>query len=207
MATLKIYTYPDEVLAKVAKPINTVLPKHRKLAQDMLDTMYAAPGIGLAANQVGILERIIVVDVDYDYEEVNEEDQVEHPPKIINANPIVFINPEIIKSTGEAKISEGCLSVPDTRAEVDRFSKITVRYLDLEGHTQECDADGLLAICLQHEIDHLNGVLFIERLGQMKKEMIQKKLIKDRKFREMDDQLAMIESDRAKKLGRKSDSL
>jgi peptide deformylase len=205
MAKLHIYTYPDAVLAKKAKVIKTVEPRHRSLANDMLETMYDAPGIGLAANQVGVLERIIVVDVDYDFEEQEENDP--NPPKKIGANPRVFINPEIIASSGKAKIAEGCLSVPDTRAEVDRFANITVRYQTLDNETLEFEAEGLLAICLQHEIDHLDGVLFIEHLGQLKRDMVQKKLIKDRRFRELDEAIERSERVKSKKSRKTSEQL
>ncbi len=194
MAKLKIYTFPDVVLTQKAKPIARVEKAHRKLADDMLETMYDAPGIGLAANQVGILERILVLDVEYDYEELEDELLIpSDAPKdaevfgrslVWRRKPIVLINPVIVRTEGKTAISEGCLSVPEYTAEVPRAKKLSLKYQDLDGLEQTLDADELFAVAIQHEIDHLDGKLFIDRLSPLKKEMAQKKLRKERAERE-----------------------
>ena len=190
MAKLKIYTFPDKVLAEKAKPIARVEKSYFKLADDMLETMYDAPGIGLAANQVGILERILVIDTDYDYDELEEGQE---PPKgvevvgggiITNRKPRIIINPEIVLKEGSILFPEGCLSVPEYSAEVKRSEKLKLQYLDIDGLTQTLDAEGLLAVAIQHEMDHLDGKLFIDRLSPLKKEMAQKKLKRERAERE-----------------------
>ncbi|MEM8852612.1 MAG: peptide deformylase [Pseudomonadota bacterium] len=165
MARLPILILPDPVLRKVAAPVVAVDERVRTLAEDMLETMYDAPGIGLAAPQVGILERIVVCDV------VTEEGE--------EPDPKVLINPEIVARSEETSVyEEGCLSIPDYTEEVTRPSGVTVRYLDKDGATCEVTADGLLAVCLQHEIDHLNGVLFIDHLSRLKRDRITKKFQK-----------------------------
>lgn len=190
MAKLKIYTFPDQVLAKKANPIERLEKTYFKLADDMLETMYYAPGIGLAANQVGVLERIIVVDTDYNT--VDEDDIKEGivpPPdaELVNGTfisgkkPMILINPEIIYKEGKGSIKEACLSVPDYQAEVQRAEKIKVQYQDIDGLSKVLSVDGLLAICLQHEMDHLDGTLFIDRLSGLKRDFARKKLIKARK--------------------------
>lgn len=180
MAKLKIYTFPDKVLATKAMPIERVEKSFFQLADDMLETMYDAPGIGLAANQVGILKRIIVVDTDYD-----SDDSLEDAPTMdqitLKKNPIVLINPEIIYREGKNSTQEGCLSVPDFLSEVPRADKIKLQYLDLDGLAKTVSADGIRAICIQHEIDHLDGKLFIDRLSPLKREFAKKKLIRARK--------------------------
>jgi peptide deformylase len=190
MAKLKIYTFPDLVLTQKALPIQRVEAKYRKLADDMLETMYVSPGIGLAANQVGILERIIVLDTDYDYEEL-DEDEVPKPGgeiigrhNVFGKNPRAMINPELIYKEGSILFEEGCLSVPEFNADVKRYEKVKIQYQDLDGLTKVLDADGLLAIAVQHEMDHLDGKLFIDRLSPLKKEMARKKLRKERAERE-----------------------
>lgn len=190
MARLKIYTFPDAVLAQKAKPIARVDKSYWKTADDMLETMYHAPGIGLAANQVGILERFVVIDTEYDYEEL-EEGEVAPPGAevvsggiITNRKPQILFNPEIIHREGKIQMSEGCLSVPEYNAEVQRSEKIQVRYQDVNGLEKILSADGLLAVCVQHELDHLEGKLFIDRLSPLKKEMAQKKLRLERSQRE-----------------------
>jgi len=192
MALLKIYTYPDACLSQVAKPIAEIKPRHHTLASDMLETMYEAPGVGLAANQVGVLERIIVVDCEYEIseEEIDEttgpEQSTESQGAILytNKNPLVLINPEIVAKEGRFEFTEGCLSVPEFQADVERFKKIKVIYRDLEGSKKELSAEGLLAVALQHEIDHLDGKLFIERLTELKQNQAKKKLIKERAIRD-----------------------
>ena len=183
MAKLKIYTYPDQILKEKAAPIERVEKPLHRLADDMLETMYDAPGIGLAANQVGILQRILVIDVDWETDDPEGEGSGEGATGsgvILHRNPRILINPTIIYREGEAAIAEGCLSVPEYRAEVKRAEKIKVEYRDIDGLTKTLDADGLLAICVQHEMDHLDGKLFIDRLSPIKRDLAQKKLIKAR---------------------------
>lgn len=177
MAKLKIYTFPDIVLAKAAQPIARVEKTYHKLADDMLETMYDAPGIGLAANQVGILERILVIDTEYDLPDTEEGTPVNRKPQII-------INPEIIAREGSILFEEGCLSVPEYAAEVKRAEKITLKYQDIDGAEKLLKADGLLAIAIQHEMDHLEGKLFIDRLSPLKKDMAKKRLLRERQERE-----------------------
>jgi peptide deformylase len=181
MAKLKIFTFPDAILAQKAAPIARVEKPLYGLADDMLETMYDAPGIGLAANQVGILQRLLVIDTEYDYEELPEGGEI-----IKNRKPQIIINPEIIFREGSILFSEGCLSVPEYNAEVKRAEKIKVRYQDIDGLTKELSADGLLAVAIQHELDHLDGKLFIDRLSPLKKEFAKKQLIRERKEREQE---------------------
>ncbi len=192
MARLKIYTFPDAVLAKKAKPIERVEKSLYKLADDMLETMYDAPGVGLAANQVGILDRILVLDTEYENVELEEGmaspagSEVVAGKLLLKRRPIVIINPKIIKKEGEILFCEGCLSVPEYSAEVKRAEKITLEYQNLDGLTKTLDAEGLLAVAIQHEMDHLDGRLFIERLGPAKRALVKKRLLKEREDREMD---------------------
>lgn len=182
MSKLKIYTFPDLVLAQKAKPIERVDHSYFKIADDMLETMYDAPGIGLAANQVGLLEKLIVVDVDYD---PGDEDEPGNPDEVtVKKNPIILLNPEIIYREGATISKEGCLSVPDFRSEVKRSDKIKVKYKNIDGLEKELSAEGMLAVCIQHEMDHLEGTLFIDRLSQLKKDFAKKKLLKARRERE-----------------------
>lgn len=158
---------PDPVLRQVSKPIERVDADLQRLVDDMLETMYDAPGIGLAAIQVGVPRRMLVIDLSKEGEE---------------KQPLVFINPEIVGSSDERSVyEEGCLSIPDYYAEVERPAKVTAKYLDREGKEQSVEADGLLATCLQHEIDHLNGVLFIDHISRLKREMVIKKFTKSAK--------------------------
>jgi peptide deformylase len=160
---------PDPVLRQVSTRIEQVNDDIRTLADDMLATMYDAPGIGLAAIQVGVPKRILVIDLSKEGED---------------KQPQVFINPEILASSDErASYEEGCLSIPDYYAEVERPAKVTVRHIDLAGKEQTLDAEGLLATCLQHEIDHLNGVLFIDHISRLKRDMVIKKFTKAAKIR------------------------
>ena len=164
MAVKTILTEPNKLLRQISKPVDRVGKIEQKLMDDMLETMYAAPGIGLAAIQIGIPKRIIVMDIS------KEEGKKE---------PRYFINP-IIKNKDTLKVTyeEGCLSVPDQFAEIDRPSKCEVEYLDYNGEKQLLKANGLLATCIQHEMDHLEGVLFIDYLSKLKRSMIIKKLSK-----------------------------
>lgn len=181
MATLKVYTYPDPILAKKAETISDqeILSEEiQTLAQNMLETMYKAPGIGLAANQVGVLKRIIVMDTRARTKEgeVIEEELSEFEKKI--QWPLVLINPEIIKKEGAIEYEEGCLSVPGYYEMVKRAGFVKVRAKNLKAEVFEFEADDLLGVCVQHEIDHLNGVVFVERLTPIKRTMIRNKIKK-----------------------------
>jgi peptide deformylase len=161
MAKLEILHFPDPQLRAIAKPVTVFDDTLRQLVADMLETMYAAPGIGLAAIQVNVALRLLVVDV--------SDDQ---------SQPLVFINPEILTQSGVETMDEGCLSVPGFYEEVTRAERIKVRAQDTRGETFEMDADGLLAVCIQHEIDHLDGKLFVDYLSSLKRTRIRKKLAK-----------------------------
>ena len=177
MALLPIYETPDPMLRQISTPIENVDDELRALIADMFDTMYDAPGIGLAAVQVGVPKRLLVMDLQ---EPEDPEDEDSPPVK----QPRVFINPEIVEhSDSEVPYTEGCLSVPDQYAEVMRPDHIRARWLDEHGKPHEEELDGLLAICLQHEMDHLEGVLFIDHLSKLKRDMVLKKLAKARKER------------------------
>jgi peptide deformylase len=169
MAILPIITAPDPRLKLVAKPVDKVDAKVRRLMDDMLDTMYQSIGIGLAAPQVGVSLRIIVIDVAREGEK---------------AKPVRIANPEIIWCSEEMTVAnEGCLSVPEHYADVSRAAAIKLRYLDHENEIREIDAEGLLATCLQHEIDHLDGVLFVDHISALKRSMILRKLQKTKRSR------------------------
>ncbi|MER8581586.1 peptide deformylase [Mesorhizobium sp. M1423] len=164
MSIKPLIILPDPVLRQVSKPVERVDGDLRKLAGDMLDTMYDAPGIGLAAIQVGEPLRLLVIDL-------AKEDETPAPH--------VFINPEILDSSDQRSVyEEGCLSIPDYYAEVERPAAVRVKYLDRDGKLQELEAEGLMATCLQHEIDHLNGVLFIDHISKLKRDMVVKKFKK-----------------------------
>ena len=172
MAILPIVEVPDPRLRQISSPVEDVNDEVRALIADMFETMYAAPGIGLAAIQVGVPRRILVIDL----QEPEEEDG--EPVR----DPRVFINPEIVKTSDlEVPYTEGCLSIPDQYAEVERPDHIRARWLDEQGKAHEENIDGLLAVCLQHEMDHLEGILFIDHLSRLKREMVLKKLAKLRK--------------------------
>ena len=167
MSQRKIVIEPDPILRKKSENLETVDDQLRGLLDDMLETMYSAPGIGLAAVQVGILKRAIVIDVSRDKEK---------------KNPFFLINPEIIyKSKNTSIHEEGCLSLPGYFAEIERPAECRVKYIDYHGKKKEIKASGLLSTCIQHEIDHLNGVLFIDYLSKLKRDMIVKKLVKQKK--------------------------
>jgi peptide deformylase len=175
MAIRRIYETPDAVLRQISKPVETFDAELKTLVADMFETMYDAPGIGLAAVQVGVPIRLLVIDLQ---EPADPEDPESKPVR----NPKVFINPEILwHSDTEVPYTEGCLSVPEQYAEVMRPDKIRARWRDVEGETYEEEIEGLLAVCLQHEMDHLNGVLFIDHLSRLKRDMVLKKLAKWRK--------------------------
>ena len=161
MAILKILQYPDERLHKVARPVENVDESIRGLVRDMAETMYAAQGVGLAATQVDVHKRVIVMDVSESHDQLR-----------------VFINPEIISKSGEEECEEGCLSVPGIYETVRRAANVTVRALNENGETITLEADGLLAVCIQHEMDHLLGKVFVEYLSQLKQTRIRSKLKK-----------------------------
>jgi peptide deformylase len=174
MAVLRILETPDPVLRQISTPVDKVDDSIRALIADMFETMYDAPGIGLAAVQVGVAKRVLVMDLHEPAEEGGE----------VVKEPRVFINPEILSESPEdVPYTEGCLSVPDQYAEVMRPDRIRARWLDEQGEQHEEDLDGLLAVCLQHEMDHLEGVLFIDHLSRLKREMVLRKLAKARKER------------------------
>jgi peptide deformylase len=173
MAILPIIETPDPVLRQISSPVEEVTDELRRLIDDMFETMYAAPGIGLAAIQVGVPKRLLVIDLQEPTEEGGE------PVR----EPLVFINPEILSASDTLQVySEGCLSVPEMYAEVERPDHIRARWLDRDGKAHEEELDGLLGICLQHEMDHLEGILFIDHLSRLKRDMILKKLAKTRKL-------------------------
>ena len=172
MAILPIVEIPDPRLRQISKPVEQVDDDLRRLIDDMFETMYAAPGIGLAAIQVGVPKRVLVIDL--------QEQETEEGEPI--RDPRVFINPEILETSDhEVPYNEGCLSVPEMYAEVDRPDRIRARWLDRDGSQREEEITGLLAVCLQHEMDHLNGILFIDHLSRLKREMLLKKLAKLRR--------------------------
>jgi len=161
MATLEILRYPDPRLRIKAEPVTAVDEALRQLARDMLETMYAAPGIGLAATQVNVHHRLIVIDVSES-----------------RSQPLYLINPELRDAQGIEQMEEGCLSVPGVFELVERAERIRVGFLNLDGEAVELDADGLLAVCIQHEMDHLDGKLFVDYLSRLKRDRIRKKLDK-----------------------------
>ena len=167
MSKLTILEYPDERLRTQARPVTRFDAALQQLADDMLETMYAAPGVGLAATQVDVHQQLLVADVSEGHDD-----------------PRVFVNPEILSREGIAVREEGCLSVPGIFEEVERAARIKVRAQDVRGQTFELEADGLLAVCIQHEMDHLGGKLFVDYLSELKRQRIRKRLEKDRKQRD-----------------------
>ncbi len=161
MAILDILHFPDPRLRNIAQPVTEVDDAVRQLVDNMFETMYAAPGIGLAATQVNVSQRVVVIDISED-----------------NKQPLCLINPELLDLQGIEEMDEGCLSVPGVYETVQRAEKVRVRALDRDGSAFELEADGLLAVCLQHEIDHLDGKLFVDYLSQLKRTRIRKKLEK-----------------------------
>jgi len=168
MAVRHILILPDKRLREVSKPVGRIDSATRRLIEDMFETMYAAPGIGLAAIQIGEPKRVVVMDL-------AKKDEPRQPQ--------VFINPEVVRSSEEKNVhEEGCLSIPEYYEEVERPARVTVRYMDLDGKKQEIEASGLLATCLQHEIDHTNGVLFIDHISKLKRDRVIKKFTKQAKL-------------------------
>lgn len=169
MAILPIIWAPDPVLKTKCKPVEAVDDDIRRLIDDMLVTMYAAPGVGLAAPQVGVAKRLIVIDV---------------AGKDEDPQPLALVNPEIVWQSEDTQVyEEGCLSLPEMYADVERPARVKVRYLDRNGARQEIEGEGLLAVCLQHEIDHIDGVLFVDHISALKRNMIMKKMVKAKKQR------------------------
>jgi peptide deformylase len=187
MALRPILIAPDPRLKQVSEPVAAVTDDIRRLMDDMLETMYAAPGIGLAAIQVGVAKRVIVIDIgkpkageEGEVEEAGEGKKQKREP-----DPRFFINPEIVWASDDlVSCEEGCLSVPDLYEEVERPARVRVRFLDYHGAEQEIDCEGMLAVCIQHEMDHLEGILFIDHLSRLKREMMLKKLAKARRSAE-----------------------
>ena len=174
MAILPILTAPDPRLKVKSKPVAKVDDEVRKLMDDMLETMHAAPGIGLAAPQLGVAKRVIVIDIEREG---------------VSTGPLRMANPEIIDASDEdASYEEGCLSLPEHYADVVRPARVKVRYLDHQNEIRTIEAEGLLATCLQHEIDHLDGILFVDHISALKRNMILRKLVKARKEAELDTQ-------------------
>jgi peptide deformylase len=172
MTVLTILEVPDPGLRAVAAPVETVDDTVRTLVADMTETMYAAHGIGLAATQVGVERRVVVIDLQ------SEEDEEGKPVR----DPHAYINPELLSvSEDVARYNEGCLSIPEQYAEVERPARCRVRWLDLDGQAHEEELDGLLSTCMQHEIDHLDGILFIDHISRLKRDMLMKKLTKMRR--------------------------
>ena len=172
MALRKIVHYPEPVLKEKSLPVTEFNDELKLLAADMVETMYDAPGVGLAAPQVGVLKRLIILDCS-----AKEEDN----------DLIIAVNPEIVAGSGESLEEEGCLSVPGFYASVKRYSEVTMRYQDTDGNAHERQATDLLAVGIQHEIDHLEGVLFVDRLSPLKRSMFKKKYLKMLKEREADN--------------------
>ena len=174
MSVLEILEVPHPGLRAVAAPVAQIDESVRTIVSNMFDTMYDARGIGLAATQVGIEQRIVVIDL-----QEPESDAEDAKPV---RTPLVYINPELVSVSEETSIyNEGCLSIPEQYAEVERPTRCRVKWLDLDGAAHEDDFDGLLSTCIQHEIDHLNGVLFIDHISRLKRDMVLKKLAKARK--------------------------
>ncbi len=166
MANLKIYTFPNPILRKKAESVKVFDRSIADIANSMLEAMYNSDGIGLAAIQAGILKRIIVIDLNSGIEDSSKRE------------PHIFVNPIILKESGNTVSEEGCLSVIDFRGEIQRSEKITLEYQDVNGKNEKIEAEGMMSICLQHEIDHLNGILFIDHLPFLKQKMVKKRLSK-----------------------------
>ena len=182
MSLLPIIEIPDPLLRTQSAAVERVDDEMKRLIEDMFATMYAAPGIGLAAIQVGVARRLLVIDLQEPDPEV-EVPEGEEPPS--RKDPHVFINPEILhRSDARKTYNEGCLSIPDQYAEIERPDVVRARWLDETGKSQEGEFDGLMSVCLQHEVDHLNGTLFIDHLSRLKRDMVVKRVIKARKERD-----------------------
>ena len=181
MKILPLIFAPDPLLKQVSKPVEKVDEALRGFMQDMVQTMYAERGVGLAAVQVGVLKRVLVIDVDYEFEDHHHHHHGDHcdPVHVKNTNPRYFVNPEIVEFSKEcSSYNEGCLSFPGARSEVTRPQEVTVKYLDFNGQEKTERMTGLLATCIQHEMDHLNGITFVDHISKVKREMILKKIKK-----------------------------
>ena len=187
MALRDILIWPDQILATQATPIDVINADVRQLALDMVETMYAARGIGLAANQIGVLKRLVVVDLNPLPGE-EEEDEERNPAY----GPHVLINPEITEKIGELTWEEGCLSVPGEVGEVLRAETIEVAYTNLNGEPVVIKASQLMAVCIQHEIDHLNGVCFVDRLNAVKRKLVVREYLRDQELQREDDTIDAI---------------
>jgi peptide deformylase len=179
MAILEICTFPNPVLKKKAQVVKKITPELLELAQNMLETMYAAPGVGLAANQVGVLHRLVVIDTRPTDKEGHVIEDRMTPLEREVKYPLIVFNPEIIVSKGSSSFEEGCLSVPGYTEDVKRPEYVEFKYMNEHGETVEIKTDGLLATCIQHEIDHLDGKLFLDRLSTIKRNMIKSKIKKN----------------------------
>ena len=182
MKILPLIIAPDPLLKQISKPVEKIDSALQQFMKDMVSTMYYESGIGLAAVQVGVLKRILVIDIDYT---VDEHDRHHHDHgncggiHVQNTNPRYFINPEIVEFSKELNsYSEGCLSFPDARSEVVRPKKVKVKYLDFNGNEKLEEMDGILATCIQHELDHLNGITFVDHISKLKRDMIMSKMSK-----------------------------
>jgi peptide deformylase len=174
MSLMPIIEVPDALLRTKSAPIEDVTTDLERLIADMFETMYEAPGIGLAAIQVAVPRRLVIIDLQ------DPEDEGGEPVK----RPYVFINPEIVDRSAERKVyNEGCLSIPDQYAEIERPDVVRARWVDEKGQPQEGEFDGLMSVCLQHEVDHLDGVLFVDHLSRLKRDMIVRKVVKARRER------------------------
>lgn len=182
MNILPLVIAPDPLLKKISKPVEKVDDNLRKLMDDMVQTMYVEGGIGLAAVQVGVLKRVLVMDLEYDVEEHHHHDHGScNGVHVKNTNPIYFINPEILTKSEElSSFNEGCLSFPNARAEVVRPKQVKVKFLDYNGKEQVKEMDDIMATCIQHEIDHLNGITFVDHISKLKRDVILKKMKKIR---------------------------
>jgi peptide deformylase len=182
MKVLPLVIAPDPLLKKISQPVEKVDDALRAFMDDMLQTMYAENGLGLAAVQVGVLKRILIMDVDYIVDDHAHRHHDHHGCSgvhVKNTNPLFLVNPEIIESSKDLSVyNEGCLSFPNARAEVERPAEVTVKFLDYQGKEQKMHMDGILATCVQHEIDHLNGVVFVDHISKLKREMIINKMRK-----------------------------
>lgn len=172
MTVLKILTYPDPFLKKIASPVKRIDKKLRKLTEEMIQTMYEKSGVGLAAIQIGEDKKLFVMDVKYDREDPESKKE-----------PMVLINPEILEKSGECTLEEGCLSVPEFRMEIKRSTRLLVQFQNLDNKTIQLEADGLSAVCIQHEMDHLSGKLIIDHLPPLKRKMVKNKLKKGEPIR------------------------
>lgn len=179
MALLPICLYPDPVLKKKAQPVTKITASILQQLDDMLETMYHAEGLGLAANQVGDLKRLIVIDVSNREQQDKDQDENQEENTPVEKNPLFFINPEITWSSEvQNTYQEGCLSIPEQYADITRPAEVKINYLDRDGTSQEMHCDGILATCIQHEIDHLNGVLFPDHLSSLKRGILYRKFTK-----------------------------